>query len=224
MSYQRIKLELKNADKVVKELKNAAKPLAPVLRSTINDFKSRGAGWAAGEISKHYRIKKKDVTEAVLAKKPAGKIIIAGEKVNDIVIIFAGRTLTPIHFAMTPKKEPARKKKKKKQVINVGKHKGQDKYITVSKMPKSYNVSAEIVKGNRKTFKDNNLIFLAPARKMRIIIPWKVDRDSGEIEPIKTISIPQMVTSERTKEDIHKTVSENLNKRFDHYLRRAGLL
>lgn len=222
MSYQRIKLELKNADKVVKELKNAAKPLAPVLRSTINDFKSRGAGWAAGEISKHYRIKKKDITEAVVSKKPAGKFIIAGEKVDDIVIIFAGRTLTPVHFAMTPKKEPARKKKK--QVINVGKHKGQDKYITVSKMPKSYDVSAEIVKGNRKTFKDNNLIFLAPAKKNSTIIPWKVDRDSGEIEPIKTISIPQMVTSERTKEDIQKTISENLNKRFDHYLRRAGLL
>lgn len=222
MSYQRIKLELKNADKVVKELKNAAKPLAPVLRSTINDFKSRGAGWAAGEISKHYRIKKKDITEAVVSKKPAGKFIIAGEKVDDIVIIFAGRTLTPVHFAMTPKKEPARKKKK--QVINVGKHKGQDKYITVSKMPKSYDVSAEIVKGNRKTFKDNNLIFLAPAKKNSTIIPWKVDRDSGEIEPIKTISIPQMVTSERTKEDIQEAISENLNKRFDHYLRRAGLL
>lgn len=222
MSFERIKLELKNADKVVKELKNVAKPLAPVLRSTINDFKSRGAGWAAGEISKHYRIKKKDITEAVVSKKAAGKFIIAGEKVDDIVIIFAGRTLTPIHFAMTPKKEPARKKKK--QVINVGKHKGQDKYITVSKMPKSYDVSAEIVKGNRKTFKDNNLIFLAPAKKDSTIIPWKVDRDSGEIEPIKTISIPQMVTSERTKEDIQKTISENLNKRFDHYLRRAGLL
>lgn len=222
MSYERIKLELKNADEFAKELKDVAKPLAPILRSTIKDFKSRGAGWAAGEITKHYRIKKKDITEAVVSKKPAGKFKIAGNKLDNIVIIFAGRTLTPIHFAMTPKKEPARKKKK--QVINVGKHKGQDKYITVSKMPKNYNVRAEIVKGNRKTFKDNNLIFLAPAQKNSTIIPWKVDRDSGEIEPIKTISIPQMVTSERTKEDIQKTISENLNKRFDHYLRRAGLL
>lgn len=40
------------------------------------------------------------------------------------------------------------------------------------------------------------------------------------LDAIKTISLPQMVSSERTMPGIQKVIDENLEKRLDHYMDR----
>ena len=39
-----------------------------------------------------------------------------------------------------------------------------------------------------------------------------------DVEAVKTVSLPQMVSSKRTEEAIQNAISDNLGKRLDHYM------
>lgn len=211
--------KIENLPEVLKGIETAGKKLQKPLQQTAIDFKNRATGWTAGVIVQHYGCSKKDISTAVKSKRAMGSFRVCGERVDNMTITFEGRPLTPIHFKMTPKKEPPRKKKK--QVVKIG-----GKFVTLSKMPKAYAIKAEIIKGHKTVIKGQGAeaIFLAPAQKGSTIIPWKLsDRDSTP-EPIKTISIPQMITTQRTQNDLQSTLNENVAKRLQHNLKRAGLL
>ena len=45
----------------------------------------------------------------------------------------------------------------------------------------------------------------------------------GTIEAVKTVSLPQMVSSERTHERIQAAINEGLGKRLDHHMKRYGM-
>lgn len=221
MSYAKINIEIKNAKQVVKELDNVLHPLKMPIKRTVADFKSRAPGWASKVIAEHYGIKRRDVTEAVAAKKPMGKIKISGESIDNMCIIFAGRPLTPVHFSMKPKKPLARTKQK---VIKIGKKDGKKKVLTISR-PKHYDVSAEILKGNRKVFNpQGGGVFLAPSANGQTIIPWKRNAVDNEIQPIKTIAVPTMLNARRTHKDLQEALNKNVEERFNHHLKRAGLI
>ena len=44
--------------------------------------------------------------------------------------------------------------------------------------------------------------------------------DRNDIKAIKTVSLPQMVSGNRTHAGITKTINDNLGKRLDHYMNR----
>ena len=221
MAYTRIFVEVKNAKQVIKELDNALHPLKIPIQRTISDFKSRAPGWASKVIAEHYGVKRKDVTEAVVARKPMGTFKVCGETFNNMCVIFAGRPLTPVHFNMKPKTPSQRKKEK---IIKIGKKDGKKKVLTISS-PKHYDVSAEIIKGNRKVFNPHGGgVFIAPSAKGQMLIPWKRRAEDNEIHAIHTISIPSMVRSERTYDDMQETLNKNVEARFNHHLKRAGLI
>ena len=43
--------------------------------------------------------------------------------------------------------------------------------------------------------------------------------DRKDIQAIKTVSVPQMIDSERTAPNITKAINENLGKRLDHHMK-----
>ena len=52
-------------------------------------------------------------------------------------------------------------------------------------------------------------------------IPFqRKSKNRSDVQAIKTISLPQMVSSERTMPGIQKVIDENLEKRLDHYMDR----
>ena len=221
MAYSIIKIELKNAKEVMKQIDNITHPLKPVLQRTVLDFKSRAPGWASKVIAEHYGVKRRDITEAVVSKKAMGKFYVQGEAIDNMCIIFVGRPLTPIHFNMKPKTPSQRRKEK---VIKIGKKDGKKKVLTISR-PKHYDVSAEILKGNRKVFNPRGGgVFIAPASAGQTLIPWRREAGSKDIEPIKTLSVPQMVAAQRVKKDMQETLNKNVEARFYHHLKRAGLI
>ena len=221
MAYTKMNIEVKNVMQVIKELDNILHPLKVPIQRTVSDFKSRAPGWASKVIAERYGVKRKDITEAVAAKKSMGKFYVQGEAIDNMCIIFKGRPLTPIHFNMKPKTPSQRKKEK---VIKIGKKDGKKKVLTISK-PKHYDVSAEIIKGNRKVFDPHGGgVFIAPAASGQTLIPWKRSAIDNEIHPIKTISVPQMVESKRTEKELKETLNKNVEARFNHHLKRAGLI
>lgn len=221
MAYTKINIEVKNAKQVIKELDNVLHPLKVPIQRTVSDFKSRAPGWASKVIAKHYGVNRRDITEAIVSKKAMGKFYIQGEAIDNMCIIFAGRPLTPIHFNMMPNNPGQRKKEK---IIKIGKKDGKKKVLTISK-PEHYDVSAEIIKSNRKVFNPRGGgVFIAPAAAGQTLIPWHREAGTKDIEPIKTLSVPQMVAAQRVRKDMQDTLNKNVEKRFLHNLKRAGLI
>ena len=42
----------------------------------------------------------------------------------------------------------------------------------------------------------------------------------NDVEAIKTVSLPQMVSSERTHDGIQTAINEGLSKRLEHHMKR----
>ena len=85
------------------------------------------------------------------------------------------------------------------------------------KPSKPYQIKAAVLKGSKKVVATN--AFLASPKG--VTLAWK--REGTErmpIKPIKTVSVPQMITSKRTQPSIQKRIGEELTKRWEHNVRR----
>lgn len=180
-----------------------------VFEKTLKDMKSRAPGKVADAVRGVYNIKKNDLmpTKKKEDLKPAGTIRASGQELMSFKLTYEGRMLTPLHFGMTPKAKPDKKK---------------------------YKVSAKIKKGKKTVFTPKNPeggVFLAPAAKSSSrILAW--ERHSGDrfdVSPIKTMSIPQMVgPNPKTGEggnsvvmqQIKDSINELLDNRFNYHLKR----
>ena len=125
----------------------------------------------------------------------------------NFTLTYEGRKLTPLHFGMTPKVRPDKKK---------------------------YKVSAKIKKGKKTVFtpeNENGGVYLAPATKgSSKILAWeRYSGDRYDVSPIKTMSLPQMVgpnpeTGEGGNSIVMQQIGESLNelldKRFHYHLNR----
>ena len=190
-----LNINIKGYEDVVKQLNSMNKDSAKVINRTIGDIKSRGPGWISQEVTKEYNIKKKDVNGTKKVVKKAGSFRVSGEKLDNLVIIYQGRLLTPIHFRMTPTVRP----------VN----------------GRSYTVRVRIKKnGGRKALGSN--VFLGKSgREGTVQISFqRVGKRRLPIKAIKTLSVPQMITNETVSENIHKRMNEEIAKRLDHNLKR----
>ena len=179
------------------------------LETTLKDVSKRAPGKVADAVRTVYNIKKTEITPAKKnsKNKPAGTIKARGEEIATFTLTYEGRALTPLHFGMTPKSRPDKKK---------------------------YKVSAKIKKGKKTVFtpqKDDGGVFLAPAAKgSSTILAWeRYSKNKHEISPIKTMSLPQMVGpnpetgiggNSIVMEQINKDLEELLLKRLHHHLER----
>lgn len=194
MGKSTIDIAIKNYNEIIKELEAKETKGKKVVNRTIGDFKSRGPGWVSQEVVKEYNIKKSDVNEHKKGVKNKGSIKVKGVKLDEIQIIYKGRSLTPTHFGMKPKVRP-------------------------KKGP--YIVTAQIKKNvQRKALGES--VFLATAGNGgETQIPWqRKGKERMPIESIKTVSVPQMITNDGVSELIHKRLNVEMEKRLKQNMER----
>lgn len=181
-----------NMDQVMKGLsedKNASKK---VLQRTIGDMRKSGPGWVSKAVREEYNIKASDVKAAARTTKGTSRLTFGGATIDSVALIFQGRVLTPTHFGMKPTSRPKKKK--------------------------SYRITAEIKKGQRKEL--SSKAFLAGTGGGGKQIPFQRTGASRlPIEAIKTLSIPQMIQDGKwnLKPRVEEVVNEKLEKRFKHH-------
>ncbi len=163
-----------------------------VFERTLRDMSSRAPGKVASAVTSVYGIKKGDINvKKGYSKAAAGNILTKGDKLASFQLIYKGRVLTPLHFGMTPKIRPDKKKYKVKAKIK--------------KTAKAFSAPA------------GGGVFLAPTGSTTI--PWfRHSSNPFDISPIKTLSLPQMVDNETVREVIGVELGDLLEKRFNNHL------
>lgn len=206
-----------NYRQTVKALEDLERKSEKMVRRVVSDMKSRAPGWIASEVTKIYNIKKSEITPAKVgkAKRTAGSVKVTGDTVDTLQIVYRGRPLTPTHFGMTPKAPRD-----------------------------TYTLKAEIVKGNKavlgkkkkltkkqraalgKNFRrqgtrssDHSPIMLmrtgAKSADGTQYIPFqRKSTRRDDIQAIKTVSLPQMVSNDRVSEAIQQALHDGMEKRM----------
>jgi hypothetical protein len=218
-----VTIEIKDMKKLQRQLKKLEKAPQKVINSTIGEMKTRVPSWIATEVSKVYGIDKKEITD-----QKAGTVKVQGSRMDNIVIDYQGRMLTHAHFGMSPK---APKEDRGGYTIKASVIRGQKKVIgRVKKLTKKQkkNIGRNFThQGTQNSPTSPNMLLTTKAKRADAVqfIPFQrtaqVTRGrKGVWEKFTAISLPQMVSSERTAPNIQKAIDENLEKRLDHYMNR----
>lgn len=211
-----IKATTQRAEQQIKQFEALQGKSEKVMKRIVSDARTRVPGWVATEVTKVYNIKKSEVTPSKVGKatKQAGHIRVTGDTIDSMQIVYTGRVLTPTHFGMTPK-TPRETYTLKAEIV-----KGQ-KSILGQKKKLTKKQRAELGKNFRRQGRrtsPNSPIMLMPTGSTYIPFQRKsVDRK--DVEAIKTISMPQMVSSERTSENIERAITEGLQKRVAQHMK-----
>ena len=215
MAKNSLDISIKGNDDIVRRWKKLKTGGEKALKRTASDFASRAPGWINQAIRQRYGVDKATITNTA-TKIRRGKISTPdGIAVDGCTITYKGRTLTPVHFNMSPK-APSNTKQKK-----VSRIPGQDiangSPVAMIHQPHRYKVKATIVKGQRITFGQNTFLAKAGKSEDATYIPWQRTGDGRAASPIHTLSVPQMIDG-RAYTDINKLINDNLGKRFDNQI------
>lgn len=190
-------ISLQGIKKIEKELDKMSEQSKKALQATARDMKSRIPSWVAQEVVQTYGIKKSEINPSKKSpKKLAGRIKVSGETVSEVTVVYSGRTLTPVHFGMTPKQP---------------KQKGR-------RVARRQPVKAAIKKGQKKTL--HSQAFLGSNRGGGYIPFRRTGKAQYPIESIKTLSLPQMVDGDGVRERIEERINVELEKRLEHNVER----
>jgi len=203
--------QIKDYDAIKKQLEDMKKAPRSVLERTMGDAKKRIPPWVAAEVSKQYGIKKAEVGNGL-----AGNVKVEGNSIETLKLIYTGRVLTPTHFGMSPKVPGKNSYTLKAQIIR-GERSTLGKVKKLSKAQR-----AELAKNFRREGAHNSShspIMLMPTGATYIPFQRKSPYRS-DVEAIKTLSVPQMVSSDRVAPGITKAINEGLQKRLDHHMER----
>ncbi len=215
MAYKRFTLNDFGAIK--KELDDMKKAPEKAIKALMGDVRKRVPGWISAEVVKVYGIKKADISNGA-----AGTVRVKGSNPKEAAIIYAGRMLTPTHFGMTPKAPGANAYTLKASIL-----KGQKATLgKVKKLSKKQRaqLGKNFTKSGTRSSNSSPIMLMHTGNKQAggtNYIPFqRKSQNRKDIKAIKTISLPQMVSSERTKDNISKAINEGLDKRLAHYMER----
>ena len=201
---------IKDYNAIQKKIDGLGKKSETVMKRTLSDMKSRVPGWIATEVSSKYGVKKGEINSGTI-----GSVKVKGDTVETVQIIYKGRVLTPTHFGMTPK-APGKGAYTLKAAVIRGQKTELGKVKKLTKKQRK-NIGKTFTRSGTKT-SDHSPIMLMPTGGTYIPFQRK-STNRSDVEAIKTVSLPQMVSSERTKPGIDKAISENLGKRLDHHMK-----
>lgn len=206
--------EINRLQQQVAEIEKAPKT---VLKRLTSDAKKRVPGWVSQEVTKVYNIKKAEVMPSKNGGKSAGGVKVTGNTIESLALVYTGRLLTPTHFGMTPKSPPKGSYTLKHQVL-----KGQKKVLgKVKKLSKRQRQKlAANFRGEGTRSSQRSPVMLMPASKGgSTYIPFqRVSANRNDVEAVKTISVPQMVSSDRTAPAITQAINDGLDKRLAYHM------
>ena len=205
--------QIKNYKALRKQIEDMKKAPRQVIKSLTADAVSRVPGWIAAEVSKVYGVKKGEITSNKI-----GTVRTEGNVVDQVKIIYKGRVLTPTHFGMSPKApKPNRGSYTLKATIIKGQRVTMGKVKKLTKKQRADMAKNFTRSGERKS--DHSPVMLMPTGATHIPFQRR-STNRKDVVAVKTLSLPQMVSSERTEEGIQKAINEGLGKRLDHYMER----
>ena len=211
-----ISAQLSNLQQLVADLEAIENGGKEAISNTIKDVKARAPGWIAQEVTSVYNIKKGEITpsgkNSSKPKKMAGSVSVSGETIEELTITYFGRRLTPVHFGMTPKTAPPGKSYTLRMQVVKGQKKVIGRYLNTRTPGGPYSErSHNILMGTGNTKPGG--VSAIPFQRM--------SRRRTDIKKFTTISVPSMITSERTNEKIMTRLQEETAKRLQHNLDRA---
>lgn len=211
-----ISAQLSNLQQLVADLEAIENGGKKAISNTIKDVKARAPGWIAQEVTSVYNIKKGEITpsgkNSGKPKKMAGSVSVSGETIEELTITYSGRLLTPVHFGMTPKTAPPGKSYTLRMQVVKGQKKVIGRYLNTRTPGGPYSErSHNILMGTGNT----------KAGGVSAIPFQRMSRTRTDIKKFTTISVPSMITSERTNEKILKRLQDETAKRLQHNLDRA---
>ena len=201
----RMTIKASGIKQIIKRLEKDQQAARKALKATSNDMRRRVPGKVADDVRTVYNIKKADIvpeTKSAKKIKRAGKVYVQGSTVADMQIVYKGRTLTPVHFGMTPKAPPKK---------------------TAGKKRKRPTIRATIKKGQRKVLHTKAFLGSTGARTEDKVNYLPFVRETAKrypIKPIKTLSVPQMVDNRKVRALINADINDLLKQRLQHNVRR----
>lgn len=207
-----VRCEIKDYDVLKKKIKDMQKAPTKVMTSLTAEAKKRVPGWVATEVTKEYGVKKADITGQKI-----GSVQTQGNSLKEVKVIYRGRVLTPTHFNMSPKSPKPGGGYTLKATIIKGQRTTLGKVKKLTKKQRADLAKNFTRSGTRSS--NHSPIMLMPTGATYIPFQRKsVNR--RDVEAIKTVSLPQMVSSKRTEDGIQRAINEGLGKRLDHYINR----
>lgn len=216
MPQNSISAQLSNLQQLVADLEAIENGGKKAISNTIKDVKARAPSWIAQEVTSVYNIKKGEITpsgkNSSKPKKMAGSVSVSGETIEELTITYSGRLLTPVHFGMTPKTAPPGKSYTLRMQVVKGQKKVIGRYLNTRTPGGPYSErSHNILMGTGNT----------KAGGVSAIPFQRMSRTRTDIKKFTTISVPSMITSERTNEKIMTRLQEETVKRLQHNLDRT---
>lgn len=212
-------IEIQRIDAVMQRVRRIQRGAERVVDRTIKDAKKSVPGWVATEVAKQYNVKSKEV-----AGNKLGSMRISGSTMQDLRFTYKGRRLTPTHFKMSPT-EPTGGRYTLKATIIKGQ---QSTFGRVKKLTKKQRKAlGRNFKGMNPRTSDHSPIMLMNTGNAHAggtdYIPFQRKSTSRtDVHPIKTVSLPQMITNEKVAPNIYKAIDEKLGKRLEHYLQQMA--
>lgn len=211
-----VRCEIKDYNVLKKRLVEMQKAPRKVIDRTLSDMKTRVPTWVAAEVSNVYGVKKAEINGGKI-----GKVTVKGNTVNTVKIRYTGRVLTPTHFGMTPKTPGKNAYTLKASII-----KGEKSTLgKVKKMTKKQRaaLAKNFTRSGTQSSTRSPIMLMSTGNKKEggtSYIPMqRQSTDRKDIEAIKTLSLPQMVSSPRTAPNITKAINEGLEKRLDQHMK-----
>ena len=206
-------MAIKNYKVLQKKLDDKKKAPQKVMKALSSDARKRVPGWVATEVTQTYGVKKSEITG-----KKVGDVKVQGSDVRNMKVIYSGRPLTHTHFSMSPKVP----KEGGGYTLKATVIKGQRKTLgNVKKLTKAQRAAlAKNFTGSGSKSSDHSPIMLMRANGGQYLPFQRKSTNRKDIEVVKTISLPQMVSSERTADNIQQAINEGLSKRLDHHMKR----
>lgn len=208
-----VRMAIKNYKTVMKKLDDKKKAPQKVMKALSSDARKRVPGWVATEVTQTYGVKKSEITG-----KKIGGVKVQGSDVRNMKVIYTGRPLTHTHFSMSPKVP----KEGGSYTLKATVLKGQRKTLgNVKKLSKAQRAAlAKNFTGSGSKSSTKSPIMLMRANGGQYLPFQRMSSNRRDIEVKKTLSLPQMVSSERTEEDIQRAISGGMEKRLDHHMKR----
>lgn len=207
---------MKDGAKLAKRIAKLENSGKVVIKRTISDFSSRAPAQVVKGIQQHYGVNTTAIRQAGPKKIRGGTHInVSGVSVDGATLEYKGRTLTPTHFSMSPKKRPKRRAREK--LLIPGQALRNPTEVAAVRPPYPYQITAQIIKGETSTLPPGSFI---GAGKAPAIPFQRTGSGRMPLEAIHTLSVPQMIDG-RAKETIETMISKVLEERLKHHIEQA---
>ncbi|WP_148206721.1 phage tail protein [Desulfitobacterium hafniense] len=194
MAKQDIFVDTKQIERLTFELKGFEEKVGTATYHALKRTVSHVRTQIGRIIPKSYAIKASDVKRTLSSKEPSLKDLSA-------TITSKGHTLSFAHFPFTPRKP----KKIRRSIFENA-------------------VMVTIKKDRGKVLSRTGFVATTGAKsadKVQFNVFKRLGKDRLPIAPIRTLSIPQMITNEGVAEQIQRAAADKLDERFEHEIIRS---